>query len=106
MVTGGPIGSDSFVAEFVKEQVMKKSEVIPLLLSFENIQNQFLFLSQGLCPNFVHLARLIYCSPGTAAGIELAKWDASLKSILSQLVSQPLGAETLKLASLGCPRPL
>ena len=100
VVTGGPIGSDSFVAEFVKEQVMKKSEVIPLLLSFENIQNQFLFLSQGLCPNFVHLARLIDCSPGTAAGIELAKWDASLKSILSQLVSQPLGAETLKLASL------
>jgi hypothetical protein len=100
VVTGGPIGSDDFVANFVKEQVKKKSEVFPLLLNFENVQNQFLYLSQGLCPSFVHLARLIDCSPGTVAGAELAKWDASLKDILSQVVSQPLDDRTLKLASL------
>ena len=64
------------------------------------VQNQFAFLSQALGPNFVHLARLINCSPGTPAGIELDKWDTSLMGALSQIAGQPLSHQARQLARI------
>ena len=70
------------------------------MMCFENIQNQFAFLSQALGPNFVHLARLIDCSPGTPAGIELDRWDTSLMGALSKITGQPLSHQARQLARI------
>jgi len=100
VITGGPIGTDEFVAAYVRGLVEKKLEMIPFMMCFENIQNQFAFLSQALGPNFVHLARLIDCSPGTPAGIELYRWDTSLMGALSKITGQPLSHQARQLARI------
>ena len=51
-------------------------------VAFASTQNKFVFLSQSLSKNFVHLMRLIPCHENTSAGRALKPWDEQLDGLM------------------------
>ena len=82
VVVGGPIGTDDYIAEFISKEVERKQKVLPYVLAFASTQNKFVYLSQSLSKNFVHLMRLTSCHESTSAGRALKPWDEQLDGLM------------------------